>query len=412
MKIINKSHKLDNVHYAIRGGVLEEASRLEENGINILKLNIGDPAVYNFYTPNYVLDCVHDNLKNAQGYSESKGLKSARKSIIDYYKTKNVDNININNIYIGNGVSELITLSMQALLNTNDEILVPMPDYPLWTASVNLAGGKAVHYLCDENNEWYPSIEDIEAKITENTKGIVIINPNNPTGSVYPKEVLQKIIGVARKNDIIIFCDEIYDRLVYDELEHVSIASLSKEVPTITFSGLSKSHMIPGFRIGWMCITGDTKKIANYIDGLNLLASMRLCANVPAQYIVEKAIKDISATKELLSPGGRLYEQREYIYNALKKIDGISVVKPKAAFYIFPKIDTTKIKINNDEKFTLDFLREKGILVTHGTGFNYNEPNHFRIVFLPDKEKLEYAVENLNDFLGNYNQEQEILGTL
>lgn len=404
MKNFNRSHKLDNVHYAIRGIVMEEASKMQEKGMDILKLNIGDPAVYNFGMSTNILNYMKDNLEKSQGYSESKGLKSARNAIIEYYKMKNVNNLDLNDIYIGNGVSELITISMQALLDSNDEILVPMPDYPLWTASVNLAGGKAVHYLCDENNEWYPSIEDIENKITKNTKGIVIINPNNPTGAIYPKDVLDKIIEVARKNDIIIFCDEIYDRLVYDEIEHISIASLCNDVPIITFSGLSKSHMIPGFRIGWMCITGNKIKISNYIEGLNLLTSIRLCSNVPAQYIVENAIKDVTATKNLLGKDGRLYKQREYIYNALNEIPGISVIKPKAAFYIFPKIDTEKININDDEKFALDFLKEKRILVTHGTGFNYNEPNHFRIVFLPDEEKLKYATYNLKDFLQKYKQ--------
>ena len=345
-----------------------------------------------------------DNLENSQGYSESKGIKNARKVICDYYKQKNVNNLWIEDIYIGNGVSELITISMQALLDKGDEILVPMPDYPLWTASVNLAGGKAVHYLCDENDEWNPSLIDIENKITKKTKGIVIINPNNPTGAVYSKKVLNKIIEVARKHDIIIFCDEIYDRLVYDEIEHISIASLCDDVPIVTFSGLSKSHMIPGFRVGWMCISGNKLKIADYIEGINLLTSMRLCSNVPAQYIVENAINDIDATKSLLKKGGRLYKQREYIYNELNKIPGISVIKPKAAFYIFPKIDIDKFNITDDERFALDLLKEKRILITHGTGFNYDKPNHFRIVFLPDVETLEYAISKLNDFFQKYKQ--------
>lgn len=404
MKVFNKSQKLNNVHYEIRGVAMQEAEKMENEGIEILKLNIGNPAVFNFSAPKEILDCMKENLNNAQGYSNSKGLEKARMAIVNYYKSKDVNNLDVNDIYIGNGVSELITMSMQALLNEDDEILVPMPDYPLWTAAVNLSGGKAVHYRCNEENEWYPDIKDIENKITEKTKGIVIINPNNPTGALYPEEVLNQIVEIARKNNIIIFADEIYDRLVYDDLKHISIASLSNDVVTITFSGLSKSHMVAGFRIGWMCITGKKDYIGGYIEGLNMLSSMRLCANVPAQFIVEKAIEDVSSTKKLLVEGGRLYEQREYIYNALNEIPGISVVKPKAAFYIFPKIDVEKFNIKNDEKFALDFLKSKHILFIHGTGFNWNNTDHFRIVYLPDKEKLEHTIDNLKDFLSGYRQ--------
>ena len=293
---------------------------------------------------------------------------------------------------------------MQGLLNDGDEILVPMPDYPLWTASVNLSGGKAIHYVCDEENEWYPNIQDIKSKITDKTKGIIIINPNNPTGALYPKEILEQIIEIAKENNLIIFSDEIYDRLVFDDLKHISIASLSNDVPIITFSGLSKSHMIAGFRIGWMCITGNKSYIQDYIKGLNLLASMRLCANVPGQSIIAKAIDDNKSTQVLLKKGGRLYEQREYIYNRLSKIPGIEVVKPKAAFYIFPKIDIKKYNILNDEKFSLDFLKQKHILFIHGTGFNWNNVDHFRIVYLADKEKLKYALDSLENFLINYKQ--------
>lgn len=404
MKKINKSKKLDNVHYAIRGLVVEEALRMENEGVDILKLNIGNPAVFDFDVPKEVLDCMEKNLGKSHGYSDSKGLKNARCAIKDYYKAKNINDLDVDDIYIGNGVSELIIMSMQALLNSGDEVLVPMPDYPLWTASVNLSGGKAIHYLCDEDNEWYPDIGDIESKITNNTKAIVIINPNNPTGTLYPKEILEQIIKVAEKNNIIIFSDEIYDRLVYDDLEHISVASLSRNVPIITFSGLSKSHMVAGFRIGWMCITGNKNSINDYIDGLNVLSSMRLCANVPSQYIVEKAIKDVSTTKELLVKGGRLYEQREYIYNTLNKIPGITVVKPKAAFYIFPKIDIKKFNISDDEQFVLDFLKNKHILLIHGKGFNWNDVDHFRIVFLAPKEQLKYTVDSLGDFLKTYRQ--------
>lgn len=404
MKKFNKSHKLDNVNYEIRGMVMEHAEKMENEGFEILKLNIGNPAVFNFSAPNSVLDYMKENINNSQGYSNSKGLKQARESILEYYKQKGVTNLDINSIYTGNGVSELILMSMQALLNKGDEILVPMPDYPLWTAAVNLAGGTSIHYLCDENNEWYPDIKDIESKITNNTKGIVIINPNNPTGSLYPKEILEQIVDLARKHEIIIFSDEIYDRLIYDDLKHTSIAALSSDVVTVTFSGLSKSHMLAGFRIGWMCITGNKNNIAGYIDGLNLLSSMRLCSNVPAQYTVKKAIRDITSTKSLLIKGGRLYEQREYLYNALNQIPGISAIKPKAAFYIFVKIDTNMYNITDDEKFVLDFLKKKHILLMHGTGFNWKENNYFRIVYLAEKEKLEYTIQCLKEFLKSYKQ--------
>ena len=402
--MIKKSRKLENVNYAIRGTLMEEANKLEESGQKILKLNIGNPAVFNFSAPKYILEGMKNNIEHSQGYSDSKGLKTARKAIKEYYKTKSINELNLEDIYIGNGVSELILMSMQALLNPNDEILVPTPDYPLWTASVNLSGGKAVHYLCDEENEWYPDIDDIKRKITKNTKGIIIINPNNPTGSLYPKEILEQIISVAKENNLIIFADEIYDRLVFDDLEHISIAALSKEVPIITFSGLSKSHMLAGFRIGWMCITGNKEIIKDYIDGLNLLSTMRLCSNVPGQSIITDAIKDIESTKLLLKKGGRLYEQRECIYNGLNKIPGIKVVKPKAAFYIFPKIDMEKYKINDDEKFALDFLKAKNILFINGTGFNCNKQDHFRIVYLADCNKLKYATDSLENFLEKYEQ--------
>lgn len=404
MKEIRKSKKLENVKYAIRGTVMDAANELEQEGVEILKLNIGNPAAFDFNAPSDILECMKNNLENSQGYSESKGLETARKAIVEYYKNKNVDDLELDNIYIGNGVSELILMSMQALLDKNDEILVPMPDYPLWTASVNLSGGRPIHYNCDEDNEWYPNIEDIKRKINKNTKGIIIINPNNPTGALYPKEILEQIIEVARENNLIIFSDEIYDRLVYEDLEHISIASLSKDVPIITFSGLSKSHMVAGFRIGWMCITGDKSSIIDYISGLNLISSMRLCANVPGQNIIEKAIKDNKSTKTLLRRGGRLYEQREYIYNSLKKIPGITVVKPKAAFYIFPKVDTKRFNIVDDEQFALDFLKSKHILFIHGSGFNWDNVDHFRLVYLADTKKLKYAVDGLDEFLSKYRQ--------
>lgn len=404
MEKIYKSKRLENVNYAIRGKVMEEAKKLEEQGINVLKLNIGNPATYNFSAPCDILNYMKTNLEYNQGYSDSKGLESARNAIVEYYKTKNINNLSSNDIYIGNGVSELILMSMQALLNEGDEILVPSPDYPLWTASINLSGGKAIHYNCDEENEWNPNIQDIKNKITNKTKGIIIINPNNPTGALYPKKILEKIVEIAQNNNLIIFSDEIYDRLVYDDLKHISIASIAKDVPVFTFSGLSKSHMVAGFRIGWMCITGNKNHINDYISGLNLLSSMRLCSNVPGQSIIEKALKNDINTKKLLKKGGRLYEQREYVYNKLKQIPGISVVKPKAAFYIFPKIDTKKFNIVDDEKFALDFLDKKHVLIVHGTGFNWNNIDHFRIVYLADNKVMEQALNNLQNFLKNYKQ--------
>ena len=398
MKKINKAERLNNVKYEIRGKVLDVAKELENKGINILKLNIGNPGAFNFNVPKKILNYMKKNLKFNQGYSDSKGLLKERISIKNYYKSKNV-NINLDNIYIGNGVSELILITMQALLNKDDEILVPMPDYPLWTAAINLNSGKTVHYICDEDNNWYPNIEDIKKKITNKTKGIVIINPNNPTGSLYPKYILKEIINIAKKNNLIIFCDEIYDRLLYDNLKHISIASLSKEVPIITYSGLSKSHMAAGYRVGWMCISGNTNYLINYIEGLNLLTSMRLCSNVPAQSIITKALKDTKSTKKYFNKKGRLYKQRDYIYNRLKKIDGISVTKPNASFYIFPKIDIKKFNIKNDEEFILEFLKEKHILFVQGTGFNYNSPDHFRITYLAKIKDLKYALDSLENFL-------------
>lgn len=401
---ISKSKKLENVCYDIRGIVSEEAAKMQTKGTQILKLNLGNPAAFNFKTPDNIINCMKENLCNAEGYSDSKGIEIAREAIVKYCKQKGIINITSNDIYIGNGVSELIVMSMQGLLNKGDEILVPMPDYPLWTAAVNLAGGTALHYICDEKSDWYPDLEDIKKKITKNTKGIVIINPNNPTGSLYPKEILQNILNIAKERNLIIFSDEIYDRLVMDDLEHISIASLDPEAFVITFNGLSKSHMVAGFRAGWMCLSGNKTYVKDYIEGLNLLSSMRLCSNVPAQYIIPEALKDVESTKQLLVPGGRLYEQREFIYKELNSIDGITTTKPKAAFYIFPKIDINKFKIKNDERFALDLLKEKNILLIHGSGFNWYKPDHFRIVYLPDVSQLKNAAYGIKSFLENYHQ--------
>ena len=404
MRKFEKSTKLDNVCYDIRGPVMDEANRMIAEGVNVLKLNIGNPAPHGFHAPDEVIKDMAYNLRDTEGYSDSKGLFSARKAIMQYCQLKHIPNVGIDDIYTGNGVSELITMSMQGLLNPGDEILVPMPDYPLWTASVTLAGGTAVHYLCDEQADWYPDIDDMRSKITPNTKGIVVINPNNPTGALYPRTVLEEIVQLARENDLILFADEIYDRLVMDGEEHVALASLAPDLMTISFNGLSKSHRVAGYRIGWMCLCGDKSNAKGYIEGLNLLSSMRLCSNVPAQSIVQTSLGGTQSSDELLLPGGRIYEQREFIYNALKDIPGVSVVKPKAAFYIFPKLDFEKFHITDDEQFALDLLRRKKILITCGTGFNWKDPDHFRIVYLPNLEILKKATTELSDFLSTYHQ--------
>lgn len=405
MKIYAKSTKLDNVCYDIRGPVMDEANRMIAEGEKILKLNIGNPAPFAFHAPDEIIREMTANLQNAEGYSDSKGIDGARTAIRNYCEHKNIKGVELSDIYTGNGVSELITMVMQGLLNNGDEVLVPAPDYPLWTASVTLAGGTAVHYICDESSQWYPDIDDMRAKITDKTKAIVLINPNNPTGAVYPKEVLEQIAQVARENELILFSDEIYDRLLMDGVEHTSIASLAPDIFTVTFNGLSKSHRVAGFRCGWMVLSGDKSRVKGYIEGLNMLSSMRLCSNVPSQYIIQTALKDFDKTDELLLPGGRIYEQREFIYNALNSIDGLSAVKPKAAFYIFPKIDAKKFNIKDDEKFVLDLLREKKILLVHGGGFHWEQPDHFRIVYLPELAQLKQATDEMADFLSTYRQE-------
>ena len=404
MRTFEKSTKLDNVCYDVRGPVVEEADRMIADGIHILKLNIGNPAPFGFTAPEEVIRDMMHNLPETEGYSDSKGLFPARKAIMQYCQLKKIPNVGINDIYTGNGVSELITMSMQGLLNNGDEILMPSPDYPLWTAAANLAGGHPVHYMCDEAANWYPDMDDIRSKITDRTKGIVIINPNNPTGALYPREVLQEIVDIAREHQLIIFADEIYDRLVMDGEEHISIASLAPDLFCVTLNGLSKSHRIAGFRVGWMCLSGDKSFAKGYIEGLNMLASMRLCSNVPAQSIVQTALGGYQSSDEFLLPGGRIYEQREFIYHALNRIPGISAVKPKAAFYIFPKIDTAMYNIHNDEQFVLDFLRKEKVLLVHGGGFNWPEPDHFRVVYLPRVGELEEAMEKLEHFLKHYRQ--------
>ncbi len=399
MKEIGKSHKLDNVCYDIRGPVMDEAIRMESNGIDILKLNIGNPAPFGFKAPDEVIVDFIYNLRASEGYSNSKGLFSARKAIMQYCQLKGIPNVTVEDIYTGNGESELITMSMQGLLDDGDEILIPMPDYPLWTASVVLAGGKAVHYRCDEENHWFPDIEDIRRKVTPRTKGIVVINPNNPTGVVYSKEILLKIVEIARENGLILFADEIYDRLVMDNIEFTPLASLAPDLFTVCFNGLSKSHRMAGFRSGWMCLAGDKTYVRGYIEGLNLLAAMRLCSNVPAQSVIQTAIGGYQSSDEMIKPGGRLFEQREFIVKALNSIPGVSAVKPDAAFYVFPKFDTEMYGITDDQKFVFDLLREQKMLVTAGTGFNWDKPDHLRIVYLARMETLEDAVSRLEAFL-------------
>ena len=399
-----KSAKLNHVLYDVRGPVVEEADRMEEAGMQVLKLNIGNPAPFGFRTPDEVIYDMRRQLTECEGYSPARGLFSARKAIMQYAQLKNIPNVAIDDIYTGNGVSELINMSMSALLDDGDEVLVPSPDYPLWTACVTLAGGRAVHYICDEQAEWNPDIDDIRKKVNDRTKAIVIINPNNPTGALYSREILQQIVEIARENQLIIFSDEIYDRLVMDGEEHISIASLAPDLFCVTFSGLSKSHMIAGYRIGWMILSGNKNTAKDYMLGLNMLSNMRLCSNVPAQSIVQTALGGHQSVNSYLVPGGRIYEQREYVYKALNEIPGISAVKPKAAFYIFPKIDTKKFNIADDEKFVLDLLRDKKILVIHGGGFNWERPDHFRVVYLPRIEVLEEAVGKIADFLRYYKQ--------
>lgn len=404
MREFKKSTKLDNVLYDVRGPVADEAARMESEGLRILKLNIGNPAPFGFRTPDEVVTDMRQQLPDCEGYSDSRGLFSARKAIMQYAQIKNLPNVGMEDIYTGNGVSELIQLTMNALLDNGDEILIPSPDYPLWTACATLAGGVPVHYVCDEQAEWCPDIADMEAKVTERTKAIVIINPNNPTGAVYPREILEQIVEIARRHQLMILSDEIYDRLCMDGYEHISVASLAPDLPCVTFSGLSKSHMIAGYRIGWMVLSGDKRCMRDFIYGINMLSNMRLCSNVPAQSIVQTALGGHQSVTSYIVPGGRVYEQRNYVYEALNAIDGITAVKPKAAFYIFPKMDVKKFNITDDEQFALDLLHQKRILITRGGGFNWDKPDHFRIVYLPRMEVLREAMADLADFFEHYRQ--------
>ena len=404
MRVFEKANKLENVLYDVRGPVVDEAARLEELGMKVLKLNIGNPAPFGFNAPEEIIQDMRHNLVDSQGYSDSRGIFAARKAIMQYAQIKGIPNVSMKDIYTGNGASELIQLSLNALLNSGDEVLIPSPDYPLWTACTNLSGGTAVHYICDEQSEWYPDLADIESKITPKTKAIVVINPNNPTGALYPREILEGIVEIARRHELIIFSDEIYDRLVMDDLEHVSIASLAPDLFCVTFSGLSKSHMACGFRVGWMILSGNKEIAKDYMAGINMLSNMRLCSNVPGQSIIQTALGGYQSVNEYIVPGGRVYEQREYIYKAINDIPGLSAVKPKAAFYIFPKIDTKKFNILDDQQFALDFLREKRVLFVPGSGFNWKQPDHFRLVYLPRIEVLTEAMEKMEAFLRTYRQ--------
>lgn len=404
MSTITKSDKLASVCYDIRGPVLEQARRMEDEGHRILKLNIGNPAPFGFETPDEILQDVMLNLPTAQGYSDSKGIFSARKAIMQQYQSRGVRNVTIEDIYIGNGVSELIVMAMQGLLNNGDEILIPAPDYPLWTAAVTLAGGKATHYVCDEGAGWQPDLEDIESKITKRTRGIVIINPNNPTGSVYSREVLEGIVELARRHKLIIFSDEIYDKIIYDDAVHVPMATLADDVLIISFSGLSKTYRIAGFRCGWMVLTGAKHRARDYIEGLDILTSMRLCSNVPAQHAVQTALGGYQSINELIQPGGRLYEQRNLAWKMLNDIPGVSCMKPQGALYMFPRLDPEVFSINSDRQLVLDLLQQKHLLLVEGSAFNWPQQDHLRLVFLPHVDVLEDALGRLRDFLKTYQQ--------
>ncbi|BDX02910.1 MAG: pyridoxal phosphate-dependent aminotransferase [Marinomonas sp.] len=397
---IRKSNKLSNICYEIRGPVLKEAVRMEEEGQRILKLNIGNPAPFGFEAPDEILVDVIRNLPTSQGYCDSKGLFSARKAVMQKYQAMGIKSADVNHVWMGNGVSELIVLAMQGLLNDGDEILIPAPDYPLWTAAATLAGGYVKHYLCDESSGWQPDINDIRSKISNKTKAIVIINPNNPTGAVYEKDVLESIVNLAEEHNLLIFSDEIYDKILYDEAKHIPTATLTEgRAPCITFGGLSKVYRTAGFRSGWMAITGDRSGISDYIEGLDILSSMRLCANVPAQHAVQTALGGYQSINELITPGGRLYEQRKVAWEALDSIPGVHCHKPEGALYLFPRLDPKMYKIQNDMDLVLQFLREEKVLIVQGTGFNWPTPDHVRFVFLPHVEELSPAMDRFAAFL-------------
>jgi alanine-synthesizing transaminase len=404
MNNVRKSKKLAEVCYDIRGPVLEEAKRLEEEGYRILKLNIGNTAPFGLNAPDELFHDVILNLRESQGYCDSKGLFSARKAVMQYYQQRGVPDVEIDDIYIGNGVSELIVMAMQGLLNNGDEILVPAPDYPLWTAAVNLSGGTAVHYVCDEQSEWQPDLDDIRSKVTSNTRGIVLINPNNPTGAVYSPHMLQQIHDIAAEHGLIVFADEIYDKITYDGAEHVSMATICDDLICLSFGGLSKNYRAPGFRAGWMLLSGRKLQAKDFKEGLDILANMRLCSNVPSQFAIQTALGGYQSINDLVMDGGRLKEQRDFAWKRINEIPGVSATKPAGALYLFPRLDPAKFNITDDAKFALDLLKEKRILIVQGTGFNWPTPDHFRMVFLPGVDMLDEALTELADFLSWYHQ--------
>lgn len=404
-RVFDQSEKLKNVLYEIRGPVAAEAERLELDGHSILKLNTGNPAIFGFDAPDVIMRDMIAALPTSQGYSTSKGIIPARRAIVTRYEV--IDGFpafDVDDVYLGNGVSELISMTTQALLNDGDEVLIPSPDYPLWTAATSLAGGKPVHYLCDEEDDWNPSIEDIRSKVTDKTKAIVVINPNNPTGAVYSREVLQQIVDVAREHDLLILADEIYDRILYDGAQHINIASLAPDLLCITYNGLSKAYRVAGYRAGWMVVTGPKQNARGFIHGLELLAGTRLCANVPAQHAIQVALGGRQSIYELTCEGGRLHKQRNITWEKLNEIPGVSCVKPMGALYAFPKLDLDYYDIHDDAQLMLDILRAEKILLVHGTGFNWPHPDHFRVVTLPWASQLENAIERLGNFLASYKQ--------
>ena len=404
MRTIDKSTKLNDVCYDIRGPVLEEAKRLEAEGVTLIKLNIGNTAPFGFNTPDMIIHDIIHNMKDAQGYGDSQGLYSARNAIMLDLHSKGILDVGIDDIYIGNGVSELINITMQGLLDSGDEVLIPMPDYPLWTAVVTLAGGRPVHYRCDEESDWNPDVADIRSKVTKRTRAIVVINPNNPTGAVYNRDILEGIAAIAAEHELIVFADEIYSRITYDGAEYIPMASINPDNFTVSFDGLSKAYRAPGLRSGWMSLSGNKKSALGYIEGLNMLANMRLCANMTAQFGIQTALGGYQSINEFLIPGGRLKEQRDVAVEMVNRIPGLSVTNPKGALYCFPKMDSDRFNIIDDEKFVIDLLREKHMLLVQGTGFNWDKPDHFRIVFLPERNTLKEAINRLGDFLAGYSQ--------
>lgn len=402
MKKLMKANVLKDVCYDIRGPVLREAVRLEEEGYQVIRLNIGNTAPFGLEAPDEIIHDLIVNVRSAQGYCDSKGIFPARKAVMQYFQERGIDDVDVGDIYMGNGVSELIKVAVEALVNNGDEILVPAPDYPLWTASIRLVRGKAVHYLCDEQSDWQPDLKDLEKKITPKTKGLVMISPNNPTGAVYHKDVVEKMVRLAEKHSLVLFSDEIYDKVLYDGATHHPPALMTKDILVVTFGGLSKVYRAPGFRSGWMVLSGNRAAAADYIEGLDTLTSMRLCANVLAQNAVQTALGGRQTIYDLTAPGGRLHEQRDLAWKMLNDIPGISCVKPKGAMYCFPRLDRKKFPIKDDVKFILDFLLAEKVLVVQGTGFNWPDPDHFRVVFLPPKETLGIALARLGEFLKRY----------